>query len=355
MVLLGNVLCLFPTKISPLFEYVLKMSKERPRSPARKSVAKARFICLCSYRTGYFDQELGSCKNHTRSRDETRPRIERQRRPPSYRLPNSRERVEKLVPISELIESQDHYFIDQASELVGKIVCHLHPWLRREDANNDSTGSVQYSVLESETPPAEADLQEQVAQIALEYRNYFLEKNRRSQGTAAYHDEVPKLLRTMNSWSHGFATPNETGLELRQAAYAGWRDQDFAEVCRRVELVLEETRLSILLQEILLYGIEPQGLPMAVSRAAYGEFLFFLEDAAGKRRLRAEDPGHTQEDEVALKNLYKRISLVEAWCAEHAPVHFSLALIATFGFKEPWLKGLILKMIVPIDLKKKSA
>ena len=221
---------------------------------------------------------------------------------------------------------------------MGKIVCHLHPWLRREDANNDSTGSVQYSVLESETPPAEADLQEQVAQIALEYRNYFLEKNRRSQGTAAYHDEVPKLLRTMNSWSHGFATPNETGLELRQAAYAGWRDQDFAEVCRRVELVLEETRLSILLQEILLYGIEPQGLPMAVSRAAYGEFLFFLEDAAGKRRLRAEDPGHTQEDEVALKNLYKRISLVEAWCAEHAPVHFKLG-----ADSDLWLQGTLVK------------
>jgi hypothetical protein len=261
----------------------------------------------------------------------------------SYQLPDSDERVEKPIFVSELIALQDRYFIDQASELVGKIIRHSHPWLRREDANNDSTGSERYSVLESESPPEETELQEQVADIALEYRRDFLRKNRNSRGTATYYDEVPTLLRAMNSWSHGFATPNEAGIELRKSAYAGWRDQDFAEVCRRIELVLEETQLSILLQEILMYGVEPQGLPTAVSQTTYGEFLLFLENAAGKRRLTSEDPRHTQAEEVPLMDLHKRASLVDAWRAEHTPVHFQLRGDSEHWFQGTWVEGTDLK------------
>ena len=75
MVLLGNVLCLFPTKISPLFEYVLKMSKERQEVQLVKAWQKQDLSVFVPTEQDTSDQELGSCKNHTRSRDETRPRI----------------------------------------------------------------------------------------------------------------------------------------------------------------------------------------------------------------------------------------------------------------------------------------
>ena len=259
-----------------------------------------------------------------------------------HRIPGSAKTVRETLSLSEIIATQDRYFVEQVSHLLKEIIFTERYWLRPKDANNETTGSERFSVPEHAAPPGEEEIQAQAEHFIAEYRELFLQQNQQTNDIAVFHQNALPLLRTMNSWSQGFGTPGRTGIELRTSTFPHWRDKDFAEVCRRVELVLEAMQFSLLLQELILFGTDPKGLPPAVSPKTYGEVLQFLQGAVAKKLVPNEgtETGEVHEAHLALQ---ARIALIDQWHARNAPLHIKLYPTDQAWMVGSWTEGGALK------------
>lgn len=224
----------------------------------------------------------------------------------------------ETLSVRELIEQQNRYFLEQAFEARRRATERLDLSLQEETAALEHV-SHRLSTDTRKRPPDREELRETIERFVQEYRQAFLTANRRSYGTPTGIDTLPEHLATFYWWGQGDAVPAEEDEHF--SSFSHWQREDFKEAYDKAVLALEAFPLGILLEELLQYGVTPQGIPACTDVATYKAFLLFLEQKIIEARQAGAGRITLIEDPEKQALFERQLAQIELWRAAHRPLH----------------------------------